>query len=89
MSSAGKQNLDIAVALKWDGSGAPRVTAKGRGETAQRILELAQEHSIPLQHEQELVELLLLVDLDHEIPQNLYIAVAEIIAFAYSLTSES
>jgi flagellar biosynthesis protein len=89
MSSAGKQNLDIAVALKWDGSGAPRVTAKGRGETAQRILELAQEHSIPLQHEQELVELLLLVDLDHEIPQNLYVAVAEIIAFAYSLTSES
>ena len=89
MSSAGKQNLDIAVALKWDGNGAPRVTAKGRGETAQRILELAQEHGIPLQHEQELVELLLLVDLDHEIPQNLYVAVAEIIAFAYSLTCES
>ena len=89
MSSVGKQNLDIAVALKWEGSGAPRVTAKGRGETAQRILKLAQEHSIPLQHEQDLVELLLLVDLDREIPQNLYVAVAEVIAFAYSLTSES
>jgi len=89
MSSAGKQHLDVAVALKWDGSGAPRVTAKGRGETAQRILKLAQEHSIPLQHEQDLVELLLLVDLDREIPQNLYVAVAEVIAFAYSLTSES
>ncbi len=89
MSSTGKQNLDVAVALKWDGSGAPRVTAKGRGETAQRILKLAQEHGIPLQHEQDIVELLLLVDLDREIPQNLYVAVAEIIAFAYSLTSES
>lgn len=87
MSVDVKQNLDIAVALKWDGSGAPRVTAKGRGETAQRILQLAQEHEIPLQHEQGLVELLLLVDLDHEIPQALYLAVAEIIAFAYSLTS--
>lgn len=79
------RNFDVAVALKWDGSGAPRVTAKGRGETAQRILELAAEHEIPLQHEQGLVELLLLVDLDSEIPQSLYIAVAEIIAFAYSL----
>ena len=85
MSITGKHNADVAVALKWEGSGAPRVTAKGRGETAQRILQLAKEHEIPLQHEQGLVELLLLVDLDHEIPQSLYVAVAEIIAFAYSL----
>ncbi len=79
------QSLDLAVALKWDGNGAPRVTAKGRGATAERILELAHDHKVPLQHEQELVELLLLVDLDSEIPQSLYVAVAEIIAFAYSL----
>ena len=89
MSSIGKQNLDVAVALKWDGSGAPRVTAKGCGKTAQRILELAQEHDIPKLHEQGSVELLLLVNLDHEIPQSLYVAVAETIAFAYSLTNES
>ncbi|MGR9092790.1 MAG: EscU/YscU/HrcU family type III secretion system export apparatus switch protein [Gammaproteobacteria bacterium] len=76
---------DAAVALKWNGRGAPKVTAKGRGETATRILELAREHDIPLRHEHELLELLLLVDIDREIPQTLYIAVAEIIAFAYSL----
>jgi flagellar biosynthesis protein len=76
---------DVAVALKWNGSGAPRVTAKGRGETAARILELAQLHDIPLQHEKELVELLVLVDLNREIPRNLYVAVAEVIAFAYAL----
>lgn len=76
---------DAAVALKWDGRGAPKVTAKGRGETAARILELARENDIPLRHERELLELLMLVDLDREIPQNLYIAVAEIIAFAYTL----
>tara|TARA_R110002073_G_scaffold150969_4_gene305101 strand:- start:816 stop:1118 length:303 start_codon:yes stop_codon:yes gene_type:complete len=80
-----RKSPDAAVALKWNGRGAPKVTAKGRGEAAMRILELAREHDIPLRHEHELLELLLLVDLDREIPQNLYIAVAEIIAFAYSL----
>lgn len=80
-----KDASDVAVALKWDGSGAPKVTAKGRGEAARHILELARENDIPLSHEKELVELLLLVDLDKEIPQNLYIAIAEIIAFAYAL----
>ncbi len=80
-----RKQPDAAVALRWNGRGAPKVTAKGRGETAARILELAREHDIPLRHENELLELLLLVDIDREIPQNLYIAVAEIIAFAYSL----
>ena len=89
LETASDQNVDVAVALKWDGSDAPRVTAKGQGETAQRILALAAEHEIPLQHEQELVELLLLVDLDSEIPQSLYVAVAEIIALAYSLSSRA
>lgn len=85
MSTRATQNIELAVALKWDGGRAPRVTAKGRGETAAQILKLANEHDVPLQHEQALVELLLLVDLEQEIPQNLYVAVAEIIAFAYSL----
>jgi len=85
MSEGDRQKMDIAVALKWDGHGAPRVTAKGRGETAERILQLAAENDIPLQHERGLVDLLLLVDLDQEIPQSLYLAVSEIIAFAYSL----
>lgn len=89
MTSNGKKKADVAVALKWDGSGAPRVTAKGRGAVAERILELADKHDVPLQHETELVELLVLVDLNREIPQNLYIAVAEIIAFAYSLKGKS
>lgn len=89
MNTRRPNDIDIAVALKWEGNGAPKVTAKGRGEAAERILALAREHDIPLQHEKGLVELLLLVDLDHEIPQNLYVAVAEIIAFAYSLKGKS
>ncbi len=85
MSTVKRKHVDVAVALHWEGNGAPRVTAKGRGETAAHILQLAQQHDIPVEHERELVELLVLVDLDREIPQSLYVAVAEIIAFAYSL----
>jgi flagellar biosynthesis protein len=89
MSERTKSGPQLAVALHWDGSGAPKVTAKGSGETAEKILQLANEHGITLQHEKELVELLLLVELNHEIPQSLYIAIAEIIAFAYSLRGKT
>ncbi len=82
-------HTQIAVALRWDGQGAPKVTAKGHGETAEKILQLASEHGITLKHEKELVELLVLVELNHEIPQSLYVAIAEIIAFAYSLSGKS
>jgi flagellar biosynthesis protein len=82
-------HTQIAVALRWDGQGAPKVTAKGRGDTAEKILQLANEHGITLQHEKELVELLVLVELNHEIPQSMYVAIAEIIAFAYSLSGKS
>ena len=89
MTTPSANKLDVAIALKWDGTGAPKVTAKGRGETAQRILQLAAEHGIALQHEQELVELLLLVELNEEIPESLYVVIAEIIAFAYTLKRKS
>lgn len=75
----------LAVALRWEGSGAPRVTAKGHGEIADRILELARHHDVPLREEPALVEVLSHVDLGREIPVALYQAVAEVIAFAYSL----
>ena len=86
MTTHGNDDRNVAVALEWSGTGAPRVTAKGRGEVADRILEIAVQNGIPQRHERELVELLLLVDLDREIPPALYVAVAEVIAFAYSLS---
>jgi flagellar biosynthesis protein len=76
-----------AVALRWEGRGAPRVIAKGQGEIAQRILALAQAHAVPLREDTALVEVLRHVDLGREIPVPLYQAVAEVIAFAYSLRS--
>lgn len=77
-----------AVALRYEGRGAPRVTAKGEGSVAERILALAQEHDIPLHEDAELVGLLARLDLGDEIPASLYIAVAEVLAFAYRLSGK-
>ena len=75
-----------AVALRYDGAGAPRVIAKGRGVLAERILEVADEHSVPLHPDRGLVELLSRIDLGDDIPPELYVAVAQVLAFAYSLS---
>ena len=83
MSGKTFYNSDIAVALQYDGKNAPKVTAKGEGFTAQQILAVAEKHGIPLQNEPELARILAQVPLGDEIPQQLYIAVAEVIAFAY------
>jgi flagellar biosynthesis protein len=77
-----------AVALRYDGTGAPRVTAKGRGEVAERILALARAHRIPIREDAELAQLLARIELGDEVPRELYRAVAEVIAFAYRLAGK-
>ncbi|HIJ22500.1 MAG: flagellar protein FhlB [Gammaproteobacteria bacterium] len=84
-----KETLDLAVALRYEGDGAPRVTATGKGLIAEQIIEIAKEHDVPLYEEPELVQLLSAVELNNEIPETLYIAVAEVIAFAYQLSGKS
>lgn len=79
---------DSAIALQYDGTKAPRVTAKGEGELANKIIELAQEWGIPLHEDPDLVMLLSRLELGEEIPEALYIAVAQVIAFAYVLTGK-
>jgi flagellar biosynthesis protein len=79
---------DLAIALNYDGENAPRLTAKGRGELAQRILDLAKEHDVPLHEDSDLAALLAQIPLGEEIPETLYRAVAEIIAFAYLLSGK-
>lgn len=76
---------EIAVSLHYDGSNAPVVSAKGEGEIARQILEIATEHDIPIYQNSQLTQLLSRVELDNEIPRELYVAVAEIISFAYRL----
>lgn len=77
-----------AIALRYDGNEAPRVTAKGSGELAQQIVALAKECGIPLHEDADLITLLAELDLGDDIPQPLYRAVAEVIAFAYILTGK-
>lgn len=80
---------DIAVALRYDGKQAPRVTAKGQHELAEKIRQVAIENDIPMFDNPELAMLLGTLDLGEEIPETLYLAVAEIIAFAYYLSGRA
>lgn len=74
-----------AVALQYDFQNAPTLTAKGSGFMAQRIMDVAEEHGVMLYKSPELVEILGTLELGDEIPESLYLAVAEIIAFAHNL----
>jgi flagellar biosynthesis protein len=76
-----------AVALKYNQKkdGAPRVVAKGRGEIAEKIIQVAREHNVPLVEDQDLIQILEALDLETEIPPALYRAVAEVFAFIYRL----
>lgn len=78
-----------AVALRYDGKAAPRVTAKGHGAVAQEILARAEQHGIPLYQDAELAAALSRVGLGEEIPHTLYRACAVVIAFAWRLNQRS
>ena len=71
----------LAIALEYDKLGAPRVTAKGRGALAERIVETARQHDVPIEDDALLAEALARVPLDDEIPIELYRAVATVIGF--------
>jgi len=82
-----KEKSEKAAALKYSQGkeSAPKLTAKGRGEVAKKIIEIAKTHNIPIHEDKELVEFLSMLDLYQEIPPELYRAVAEILAFIYSV----
>lgn len=77
-----------AVALQYDEKSAPRITAKGEAALADEIVARALEHGIPLHEDKQLAALLSQLKLGDEIPRELYIAVAEVLAFAYMLTGK-
>ena len=78
-----------AVALKYDidKDNAPKITAKGKGETASNIIKIAKENNIPIKKDEDLIELLSQIDIDKEIPSSMYRAVAEIFSFIYDLSN--
>jgi flagellar biosynthesis protein len=71
----------LAVAVQYDAPDVPRVVAMGRGEVGQRIIDLAREHGVPMEQNAVLAEALSTVELEEEIPEALYLAVAEVLAF--------
>jgi len=84
--TAGRDQRQLAVALAYQtGESAPQVTAKGRGVLAQAIIEKAHAAGIYVHESPELVALLMQVDLDQRIPPELYLAVAELLAWIYKL----
>jgi flagellar biosynthesis protein len=75
-----------AVALAYSQTDtAPRVVARGRGLVAEQIIARAREHGVYVHESAELVSLLMQVDLDQHIPPQLYLAVAELLAWLYRL----
>jgi flagellar biosynthesis protein len=76
----------VAVALTYSqNQGAPQVVAKGRGLIAQAIIERAKQNGVFVHESEDLVGLLMKVELDQEIPAQLYLAVAELLAWLYRL----
>ena len=77
-----------AAALRYDTQkeNAPRLVAKGEGKTAQNIIKIAELHNLPIKKDEDLIELLSNVELDKEVPDALYKAVAEVFSFVYKMS---
>lgn len=82
-----KEDKRSAIALRYDvdSDRAPMILASGRGPVADEILRIADENKIPLYEDRELASLLTKLELDTEIPPELYVLVAEVLFFVYKL----
>ncbi len=87
MSEAPKP--DKAVALTYDGSRAPFVSATGDDDLAETIIRIARQHNVPIYENKALVDILARLELGSEIPELLYRTIAEIIAFVYMLKGQT
>lgn len=86
---SGNASRTSAVAIAYDtGEAAPRVVAKGYGTIAENIMRTARDNGLYVHESPELVGLLMQVDLDKHIPPELYQAVAQLLAWLYSLESK-
>jgi flagellar biosynthesis protein len=80
-----------AVALRYEPKKdrAPKISGKGRGHLAEKILDLARQHNIPIRQDKNLLQILSHLDLKQEVPPEIYQAVAEILAFVYRLSKRA
>ncbi len=85
-----KDPVKKAVVLTYDKESdtAPRVTAKGQGQVALKIIELAEKHGIPVKNDPDLMEVLSTLEINQQIPEQIYVAVAELLAFVYGMNQK-
>ena len=86
-----KYTREKAIALQYDKEkdNAPYVTAQGTGETAKNIIKIAEENGIPIKKDEDLVNMLSQIELNQEIPVELYQAVSEVFSFIYALSNDT
>lgn len=91
MTRTAKERRERAVALRYESEkdDAPRVIAKGWGEIAEKIIEIAREHGVTIYEDSELAEVLSRLDLNQIIPPEMYYAIAEVLAFVYRLNGRA
>ena len=88
MKNEEKSSKAAAITYDAEKDRAPRLVAKGSGNIADKIIEIAGQHNIPMVKDENLVQVLEALDLDTEIPPELYRAVAEVLAFIYRLNNQ-
>jgi flagellar biosynthesis protein len=85
MATTPRRGPRSAIALRYDlaKDNAPKVVAKGKGAVAERIMELAKANGVPVHEDPELIEALAKLDVQQEIPAELYQVMAEVLTFIY------
>ncbi|HHG74184.1 MAG TPA: hypothetical protein ENK22_03995 [Persephonella sp.] len=78
----------VALRYKRGEDKAPKVVAKGKGKIGERIIQIAKENNIPVKEDPVLVETLSQIEINQEIPPELYRAVAKILVFIYRKTKQ-
>ena len=79
-----------AASLKYDekSSNAPKLTAYGKGAIANNIIDVAKQHNIPIKKDEDMLEMLSVIEVNEEIPTELYKAVAEVFSFIYGVSND-
>lgn len=85
MSKGEERKQAVAIKYEQPNNQAPLVVAKGSGIVAEQILAAAKQHAVPVYQNKTLTGMLMAVELDREIPAELYQAVAEVLAYVYRL----
>ncbi len=83
-----KKKSALSLQYKKGKNAAPRVTAKGQGWVADKIILMAKENNIPIREDKDLLNLLSEIDVGQEVPESLYKVVAELLAWVYQLNKE-